>query len=163
MKGIAYEIERFPGTHNMDDYDTFCEMFESHGIEARSKPLDLNWDRYAAIEREGRLVWVVARSGGAGLPLGYSCHWSYRDMHFHEIVAVDDMWYVMPHVRRHGIGRELKNIGHAALRKAGAVKVYDAIRTSGPDIVMMQKLGYELWGYRWVKDLSAIGRDSSGD
>jgi GNAT superfamily N-acetyltransferase len=139
----------------------FAPLFEAHGMEVRGKPFRLDYKRYADLEFEGRLVWIVARvnravsdegrHGVARVPVGYSCSWWYRDMHFDERCAADDLWYVVPQYRRQGIGRQLKGLAHSELHKAGVARIGDNIRTGGVPDEFMFNLGFTVWGARWIK------------
>lgn len=129
----------------------FDDLWRRHGDEVRGKPFDLDHARYRQIQKQGRLVWIVARND-YGLPVGYSCHYWYRDIHFDDKVATDDMWFVTPSIRGYGIGRQLKELGHAELKKQGVVRIYDLIRESA-HARLLQDLGFRTWGIRWCKDL----------
>jgi GNAT superfamily N-acetyltransferase len=137
----------------------FRSLFEAHGMEVRGEPFSLNYKQYHQLEFEGRLVWIVARVGSGVdvgmpigyMPIGYSCSWWYRDMHFDERCAAEDLWYVCPEYRRRGIGRRLKEAGHEILEKAGVTRIGDNIRDGGVTTDQMAELGFEPWGTRWLK------------
>jgi GNAT superfamily N-acetyltransferase len=126
-------------------------LFRLHGLEVRGRPFDLHFGRYEAIQAEGRLVWVVARN--LAVPIGYSCHWTYHDLHFNrETVGCDDMWFVRPEWRRQGIGGFLKKMGHDRLAKLGANKTSDTIRVAFDHPNLMAGLGFERKGVKWTRD-----------
>jgi len=147
IETVTYGKESFPGRQQ------FKGLFLSHGIEVRNKGFDLDFQRYYQIEKEGRLVWIVARTVEHSIPIGYACSFWYRDMHFNERVAADDLWYVDQSYRHSGIGKALKVMCHVELKRCGVVRVYDAIRESYRHPTLMQDLGFEKWGCRWVKML----------
>jgi GNAT superfamily N-acetyltransferase len=128
----------------------FAPLFEAHAMEVRGKPFRLDYKRYHELEFEGRLVWVAARSMKRG-PVGYACSWWYRDMHFDERCAAEDLWYVCPEYRRRGIGRRLKETAHEILEKCGVTRIGDNIRHGGVSADQMAELGFEPWGTRWTK------------
>ena len=142
--------ERFPlGTQAAE----FDELFERHGQEVRGKPLKVASYRYLTIEAEGRLVWIVARNDNQ--PIGYSAHYWYQDLNFaDERVATDTLWFVLPEYRGMGIGRQMKEMGHATLKGLGALRTYDFIRGSYDHLNLMRDIGFKPWGTRWVKDLT---------
>src|ERR1700719_4030609 len=152
MQGITYAKEVFPqlGSGSAGGTD-FGQLFEAHGIEVRGKPFDLDFRRYQAIEYEGRLVWIVARF--TGIPIGYACSFWYRDLHFNERVAADDLWFVRKDYRRSGVGKTLKEMCHEELKKQGVVHVYDTIRSDYDHRKLMQDLEFERWGNRWKRIL----------
>lgn len=152
LSSVSIRREKFPLPKDAAPLDRphFAEMFRDHGMEVRRRPMILFFSRYAALQQERRLVWIVARF--AGVPIGYSCHFTFQDLHFAEKVAADDIWYVKPEFRERGIGKAVKLMGHVELKKMGAVRTYDLIRYDSPHHVMTSS-GFKEWGTRWVKDL----------
>lgn len=154
MTQISYAREKFPSLFGPDG-QKWNDLFDAHGMEVRGRKFKLFWSRYYEIERQSRLIWIVARNHETGEPVGYSCHWWYVDMHFSDVIGADDLWYVIPAMRKLGIGRNVKLIGLHCLKKAGAVRTYDLIRDDGPWRTL-KALGYEVWGTRWVSDLQQV-------
>jgi GNAT superfamily N-acetyltransferase len=144
---VSYENRRFPSPNS-----NFNRLFHDHGIEVRGKPFDLDFRRYQIIEFEKRLVWIVA-SYDTYEPIGYACSFWYRDLHFNERVAADDLWFVRKDYRRSGVGKTLKEMCHAELKKQGVVHVYDTIRSNYDHRKLMQDLEFERWGNRWKRTL----------
>jgi len=145
---IRYGTEIFPGP-----VSAFNRLFFHHGLEVRGIPFELDFKRYHQIEFEKRLIWVVARWIKSNAPIGYSCHYWYRDLNFNERVAADGLWFVDHRVRSLGIGFTLKLIGHDELRKHGVVKTSDTVRNTFRHIKLMRDLGFEVAGYKWGKTL----------
>jgi len=156
---VTYARERFPGVTEMAQ---FAKLFIEHGIEVRGQPFELFLPRYHSVELENRLVWFVARSIQTEQPVGYSCAYWYRDLHFAEVVAADDIWYVDKEFRRKGIGRALRAMCHDVLQQAGVIRVYDALRAEYNHPTLMLDLGYKLWGARWVRDFTTIPVSPAG-
>jgi acetyltransferase (GNAT) family protein len=146
LEFVRYEKETFPGPKSEFD----C-LFDAHGREVRGEPFDLDFRRYRQIELEGRLVWIVARDNASGSPVGYACSWWYRDMHFDERVAADDLWFVHKYFRHGGIGKVLKTRCHQELERNGVMRVYDSIRLGGVLNGQMVRLGFRPWGMRWLR------------
>ncbi len=144
MGKIRFGTEIFPGP-----VSAFNRLFFHHGLEVRGRPFELDFKRYHQLEFEKRLIWIVARWTKSSIPLGYSCHFWYRDLHFNERVGSDDLWFVDHRVRALGIGFTLKLIGHDELRKHGVVKTSDNIRATFRHNKLMNDLGFEKWGNRW--------------
>jgi hypothetical protein len=143
---IRFAREVFPGV-----ISSFNRLFFQHGLEVRGRPFELDFKRYHQLEFEKRLIWIVARWAKSNAPLGYSCHYWYRDLHYNERVGADDLWFVDRRVRGMGIGADLKWIGHDELCKAGAIKTSDNIRGTFHHGTLMRDLGFEPWGIRWQK------------
>jgi hypothetical protein len=152
MLGVSYAKEAFPQLGSGHGTGTeFAELFRAHGIEVRGKPFNLDFRRYHMIEFEGRLVWIVARFASA--PIGYACSFWYRDLHFNERVAADDLWFVHEDYRRKHVGETLKVLCHEELKKQGVVRVYDTIRSAYNHPGLMDDLGFKIWGSRWTREL----------
>ena len=148
---LTFRKEDFPRVVNRD---SFGPLFHGHGMEVRGKPFELDYKRYYQIEAEGRLVWIVASTVDHGprlTPIGYACSFWYRDLHFDERVAADDLWFVRKDFRGSGVGKTVKLMCHAELKKQGVVRIYDAIRSDYNHPTLMQELEFEVWGRRWVK------------
>ena len=129
----------------------FRSLFDEHGLEVRGRAFELDYGRYSQLQKQGRLVWIVARADE--LPVGYCCSFWYRDLHYcADYAATDDLWYVMPAFRRRGIGTELKKCCHVELHRHGIRRVYDNIR-GDEHAPLMGELGYEKWATRWIKTL----------
>jgi len=148
LETVTYGKELFP----LRDSE-FNNLFDDHGQEVRGKPFALDFDRYRQIESEGRLVWIVARSIDTGAPKGYACSFWYRDLHFNERVAADDLWFVRKDYRGSGVGKTVKLMCHAELKNQGVVTIYDTIRAAYNHHGLMSYLGFEPWGTRWKKTL----------
>lgn len=147
---MIYSQEKFPVPAQREP---FMSLWAEHGMEVRGQPLDLNFARYEQIEREKRLIWIVAYCR-PGKPVGYSCHWWYDSIHFKERWGHDDLWFVTKGWRGLDIGRTLKHKGLDALRAAGAVMTEDLIRAAAPIDKLMGEMGYQQWGTRWTKRLT---------
>lgn len=145
-KRIRYAREIFPGAKS-----EFDRLFFKHGLEVRGRPFELDFKRYHQLEFEKRLIWIVARWAKSNAPIGYSCHYWYRDLHYNERVGADDLWFVDRRVRALGIGFTLKLIGHDELWKCGVVETGDNIRATFRHNKLMDDLGFEKWGTRWKR------------
>lgn len=145
---VTYRLEDFPDSVESE----FKSLFDAHGMEARGRKFELNFNRYAVLQAEDRLVWAVARNERSE-PVGYSGHYWFYDMHFGDKVAADDLWYVEPNYRRLGIGFAVRRLGLSALRVKGVTRTYDLLRAEMPAQDFMATLGYSFWGIRWVKEL----------
>jgi hypothetical protein len=141
--------ENFPTTA---ERPAFEPLWRAHGIEVRGKPFELDFARYEQIERDGRLICVVARADD-GVPAGYSWHWWYKCLHFGNRVGHDDLWYVKPLYRGQSIGFMTRHLGLDLLREAGAVETTDFIREGGVSLKIMHDLEYERRGNWWTRKL----------
>lgn len=155
-QSVTIRRELFPPPNS-----DFEPLWDLHGVEVRGKPFKLDTRRYVELEKVGRLSFIVAREPHFDMPIGYSCGHVYRDMNFDEVVAHDGLWFVQPDWRGRGIGRVLKEKNLAVLKSLGATRVYELVRNAYNHPKLMADLGYEIWGTRWTKNLTA-SRGSSG-
>lgn len=129
----------------------FRPLFDAHGVEVAGLPFELDYGRYSQLQKQGRLVWIVAREEGDAI--GYCMSFWYRDLHFSkEMNATDDLWYVTPASRFCGVGTALKKVCHEELQRHGIRRVYDNIRNDA-HATLMGELGFHRWGTRWLKTL----------
>jgi len=147
---INYAREEF--SPDASDWGRQMELCEAHGIELRGFKPKLDIPRYLQIQKEGRLVLITARDV-AGVMQGYSIHIWHRDLHFPVFVAQDDAWYVVPELRKHGIGRCLREHALEELKKAGVRYAYGRLKTAHPHDGSMIDLGYQEWESVWIKEL----------
>lgn len=131
----------------------FKRLFDKHAMEVAGRPFKLDYQRYYNIEIEERLVWIAAYDLDDQSPIGYSGHIIYSDLHFCELMAVDDLWFVLPEFRNRGIGLSLKQMGHRILKERGCVRVWDNIRDEFDHPNLMANIGFRRKAIRWVKDL----------
>lgn len=145
---VEIRLEDFPDSEKSE----LQPLFDAHAMEVRGHKFKLNFDRYAVLQAQMRLVWAVARNERSE-PVGYSGHYWFYDLHFGDKVAADDLWFVDPNYRRLGIGFSVRQFGLTALRVRGVVRTYDLLRAEMADQDFMTLLGYSRWGTRWTKEL----------
>lgn len=146
---MIYSREEFgPATR---DWLTTLAMINAHLLEVRGIPGDLALDRYLALQRDGRLIWITARSERL---VGFSAHYWFRDLHFPLRVGQDTLWHVLADHRGQGIGRRLKEMGIEELRKAGCAYTSDLLRAAFSHDDLMLGLGYHRAGTIWRKPLT---------
>jgi GNAT superfamily N-acetyltransferase len=146
IENYSIKRENFPRL-----YAEFLPLWQDEGREVRFRPMKLNVNRYREIERENRLIWIVARNRDS-VPIGYCCEYWFVDLHFCDKIGCGDIWYVVPAWRKCGIGKQLKLEAHRHLKDAGIVETYETIRHAfAPEI--MRNLGYESCRTQWTKTL----------
>lgn len=152
---IRIQTEVFPPPLRLGEFEA---LFKMHGVEVAGQPFEIDYRRYFQLEADGRLVFVVAHDDTAmprGPVIGYSCHFWYRDLHFNKRRCADDLWFVLPHYRKRGIGTALKLLGHDMMRYRGCVQATDVIRNSFDHPNLMVGLEYAPRATQWIKDLQA--------
>jgi len=150
---IKYVREEF--NEEAPDWNRQMELCDAHAMELRGMKADLFIDQYNRIQREGRLVLIMARDMSRNdLLIGYSSHFWYRHLHFNMRIANDDAWYVVPEYRNRGIGRALREMALVYLKAAGCVGAYGRTKTEFPHDESMTDLGYDPFEMVWLKDLT---------
>src|SRR5579871_5754748 len=119
FKGISFAVEPLHG----DDFATFRALQEDHyqevaGFRSALDRLNPDWDKYEQMQKTDRLHLVKARLGGE--LVGYSAHMVYQHLHYkHVLCAEDDVHYIRPHLRTHGIGQAMRAFAIRTLRERG--------------------------------------------
>lgn len=131
------------------------ELFDEHATELRGFKADIDVLRYQQLQNENRLVWITARDSD-GVLQGYSMHFWHRDLHFNQRVAQDDAWYVVPELRKHGIGKELRRRALDELKKDGVKLAYGRLKLAHDHPDTMSELGYIPWETVYILDLSKL-------
>lgn len=147
---VFYHREDF--NPDAPDWQRQKSLFDAHAMELRGFMSDLDLPRYLQIQSEGRIVYVVVRDKERVVQ-GYSMHIWHRDLHFNVRVAQDDAFYVVPELRRLGIGRNLRNIALDELRKAGVKYAYGRFKAAHPHDETMAELGYVPYETVYIKEL----------
>lgn len=147
---INYAREEF--NPDAPDWGRQNELFEAHGVELRGFKAKLDIPRYLQIQKDGRLIYITARDA-SGTIQGYSSHFWHRDLHFPVLVAQDDAWYVVPELRKQGIGKCLREHALEELKKAGVRYAYGRLKTAHPHDESMTELGYQPWETVYIREL----------
>lgn len=88
-----------------------------------------DFETYALLEREGKLAMFTARLGGD--LCGYVCFTIGNHLHYRNtIMANNDLFYVSPSHRKHGVGRELLRFAEKSLKELGIDVVLMRTKTS---------------------------------
>lgn len=147
---ITYQREDF--NPDASDWKRQQQLFDAHAMELRGLMSDLDLDQYARIQNQGRLVWITARDVDR-LLVGYSMHFWHRHLHFNIRVAQDDAIYVVPELRKLGIGRKLRELAIEELKNAGVKIVYGRLKVAHPHDDSMESLGFVPWETVYLKEL----------
>lgn len=114
--------------------------------------LDVNVERYAALEKEKTLMIATARDDGR--LVGYHITIFLPHLHYASagLMAYTDLYFVLPE-RRSGVGVKLLLFVEDEWVKAGATKAYISCKVKGDHSLLLEKLGFELSDYMFVKML----------
>jgi hypothetical protein len=136
-------------------------MAEHHELSDREHiaklPLDIDWDFYAAVERNGGLLLIVARSDGRAV--GHSVSFVHPHPHYRtKLFCQVDTYFLLPEFRMPDAdsletlaspGAELLIETEEAAVRRGAVKIVNHTRMWKDN----QRL-FDMLGYREVERLS---------
>jgi GNAT superfamily N-acetyltransferase len=149
---VTYAVEPFTS-----DWDRFNEMMTAHYAEATNfrtvfDSLDLDLQKFAAMEKNGRLHVVKARSYN-GVLVGYSVDFMYAPPHCkHTLVAVNDLFYVTQTMRGRGVARYMREFVCERLKERG-VKLLMAPERAHLPQTHLPKLGFRVMETVYAKVL----------
>lgn len=124
------EIQRHPVIFAVERWETFYPdakaLFPLHWKEValtqEAIPLDMDIERYAALDEADILHIVTARH--AGRLIGYHTALVLGHLHYKSSLhALTDLYYISPLWRRGTIALKLFGTAHRSLKERGAVKV----------------------------------------
>jgi GNAT superfamily N-acetyltransferase len=141
-----------------DDQKVFAELQEAHYREVAAfrsvlDRLNPDWEKYQAMEKNGRLHLVKARAWNRAL-VGYSAHMVYTALHYkHVLVAEDDVQFLTPTMRGRGIGKAMRQFACDTLKARGVQLVLARFKVAHPHDKHITELGYEPMETVWAKVL----------
>lgn len=150
---VTFAVEPLIG----DDWDKFAMLQEAHyrevaGFRAALDRLNIDKEKYIALEKSGRLHLVKARACNGAL-VGYSAHLVHPHLHYaHVLVADDDVFYVTPTMRGRGVARHMREFACATLKEKGVKLVLARVKPTIPH-THLEKLGYEVMETVYAKVL----------
>lgn len=147
---ISYRRENF--NPYAPDWQRQRQLMDAHAMELRGMMASPDIAQYLRLQDEGRLVIITARDR-EDVMQGYSSHFWHRDLHYQIRVAQDDAWYVVPELRKQGVGRRLRELALEELRKDGVKYAYGRLKTAHPHDDSMAGLGYVPFETVFLKEL----------
>lgn len=139
-------------TYQVESWDRYWrdaeKLWEDHwreiALDQEHIPLDVDWDRYAALDAQGKLHIVTARDADGQLQ-GY--HLSIVDTHLHyrtTLHAYLDVFYLAPAHRRGMAGVKLFKVVQDTLKARGVVKQIQGhkVHVHGGLGTLFERLGY---------------------
>jgi GNAT superfamily N-acetyltransferase len=110
-------------------------------------------ERYLNLQRLDRLHLVTVRDGA--LLRGYSIHFIYQHPHYRQVkCAEDDMHYVIPSLRRMGVGKTLRGFALDGLKERGVKFVTARMKVGHEHETHLRELGYTPMEMCWARDLT---------
>lgn len=114
-RGVMFREERFSWLR----YEA-GNLFYGHYFEASadlSVPLEVNWPLYEQLEQSNLEVCVVARRDSVAV--GYAVYFIVPHLHYDQLVAENDVFYLAPEERRGDMGMRLFRHAEQLLRERG--------------------------------------------
>jgi GNAT superfamily N-acetyltransferase len=149
---VAYKKELFA-----DFFPACLPLIEKHWSEIahyQDIPLEVDADRYRALEEAGILRIYTARLDGVVL-VGYAVMMVNSDAHHKSSrCAVQDALYVHPDFRKQGIGLKLIRFVETVLLGEGVQAVQQHVHVEHPQLgTILRKRGYEVVDFVYLKRL----------
>lgn len=148
---VAFATESFEAI-----FTEGSQLLANHWVEIahyKDIPLDIDVERYRAMEAAGMLRVFTARLEGR--LIGYAVFVVNRNSHYRSSVqAVQDVLYVDPHERRGLTGLKLVKFADEVLRVEEVQVVYHHVKAKHPILGrLLGRLGYEVVDVIYAKRL----------
>ena len=135
----------------VDELKPFSKIhWDELGLTKDDVQLDMDWDRFIKMEREGKLHTITVRDDGK--LLGY--HISFIGTHPHYKStnhAVVDLYYLHKEHRLGRTGIRLFKYAEASLKKLGVVKISSGCKVKLDHTKLFEYLGYEFSDKMFIK------------
>lgn len=164
---ITYQVEKF-----MDCYDESIPMLEAHYLEIATdkhiKPLDIDIDKYLAMEEAGMLriftvrdqvmtneqIRIAGPDHHPGVLIGYFVSFVMKHMHYSQTtIALNDIMYLDPDRRGGTVGYRMMKKATDDLKNLGAEVLIIHMKVDYPFRSLLTKLGFHLTEENWEKVL----------
>lgn len=148
---VTFAVERW-GTFYPDAQALFPLHWREVALTQEAVPLDMDVERYAALDTAGILHIVTGRD--AGRLVAYHTALLMGHLHYKSTLhALVDLYYIHPLWRRGATALRLFGVAHRALKARGVVKVMSGSKLhSGLDMGrLFTFMGYELAEHQYTK------------
>jgi GNAT superfamily N-acetyltransferase len=130
-------------------------LLEKHWREVSANldiELDVDWDKYFLIQRQGGLRIYTVREEFLGTLLGYAVYFVGPNPHYKQsLQAVQDVLFVDP--KHRGMGGALIAFGDKRLKRAGVQAVYHHVKCKHNFGPLLERQGYGMVEYIYMKRL----------
>lgn len=139
-----------------DEWPHIVRLCQAHADELKVfKILKLNIDipRYLELQARGKLLFLTGRDSD-NVIRAYSTHFIHKHPHYANIwVGQEDTIYVEPDLRKHGVGRRLREMAEKELKKRGVSLITARTKFGHEDDTNLSELGYRRWEIVHGKEL----------
>lgn len=148
-RGLMFREERFSWLR----YEA-NNLFVGHYLEASadlSVPLEVNWALYEHLEQANLEVCVVARRDSVAV--GYAVYFIVPHLHYDQLVAENDIFYLAPEERHGWVGLRLFRHAERLLRERGVDEMIGRVKQHVKPGRGRSDLGpmFEFMGYRPIE------------
>jgi hypothetical protein len=149
--GYTYQVESFEKCQ--EDFRPFVmQHWNELGLTKEDVPIDFDWERFFAQDRQGKLHTVTVRKDGA--LVGY--HITFLGSHPHyrsTLHGMVDLYYLVPDLRKGRTGMKMFKFAEEKLKELGVVKVYTGCKVKFDHTRLFEYLGYEFSDKQFIKIL----------
>lgn len=129
------------------------ELLHRHWEEIafyKDVPLDVNWEVYERLDREGKLRIYTVRDGER--LVGYAVYMLLQNAHYRGFdYAQQDVLFLAPEYRRGTAGLQLIAYADVMLKAEGLQATYHHSKVQHPIDLILRRLGYDLVERVWAK------------
>ena len=141
---------------NAEEFPHILSLCQAHADELRVfgvLQLSLDIPRYLELQSKGRLLCLTGRDPD-NVIRAYSTHFIHKHPHYKMVwVGQEDSIYVMPELRRHGIGRRLRETAETELKQRGCNLITARTKFGHEDDTNLEELGFKRWEVSWAREL----------
>lgn len=148
-KATTYQIERVQDI--VEELKPFVPLHWAElGLTKEDVPVDMDWERYFALEREGKLNLVTVRKEGN--IIGYQ--FTFVSGHFHyksTLHGIVDLYYILPEYRKGRTGLRMFQFAEKCLKDLGVKKIITGCKLHLDHTRLFEFMGYEFTDKQFIK------------
>ena len=139
--GTVYAVESW-GDFHREAMSLFIRHWREIAINQAEVPLDIDWERYAALDKVKALHVLTARRNG--LLIGYHIAFITGHMHYKSTLhGFTDVYYIAPECRHGVTGMRLFQAVERELKAIGVRKLFTATKLHLDQGSLFERLGYK--------------------
>lgn len=148
-KGISFHVEKLADV--VEELKPFVPIHWAElGLTKDEIPVDMDWQRYLAMEEKGNLHMTIVRDSGK--VIGYQFTLVGGHLHYKSSKhAMVDLYFLLPEYRKGMTGIKMFKYAEAELKKIGCVKIITGCKLFFDHTRIFEHLGYEKSDYQFIK------------
>lgn len=149
---LVYQREEATPHWAADAMDQLRDHYEEVAKFKGTLKVNPDIGRYLELQRLDRLHLVTVRDDNQ--LRGYSIHFIFQHPHYQQVkCAEDDLHYVVPPLRRMGVGKTLRRYALDGLRSRGVQFVTARMKVGHEHETHLRELGYTPMEMCWAREL----------